>query len=225
MPAAVFRQEEDAAGYMLLMREGVLLHGRPQAVYHDRHSIFVPTPKRMVAWSIEEQLRGEQEPTQFGRMLKELEITQIVARSPQAKGRVERLFGTLQSRLVIELRLAGACTEQEANLVLRKYLPRFNRQFSVPASAAEEGASYRPVAEEVDPDTIFCMKYLRSVGADNCVRFFGQRLQVLPGVQRMSYVRAQVEVHERLDGSLAVYYKTTRESALPISQRLWRRLY
>jgi hypothetical protein len=78
---------------MLLMKEGVLRNERPQAVYHDRHSIFVfvPTPRRMVDWSvdwsIEEQLRGEQEPTQFGRMLRELEITQIAARSPQAKGR------------------------------------------------------------------------------------------------------------------------------------------
>lgn len=207
IPAAVFRQQEDSAGYMLLMREGVLRHGRPQAVYHDRHSIFVKAPKRMVDWSIEEQLRAKQEPTQFGRTLGELEITSIAARSPQAKGRVERLFGTLQSRLVIELRLAGACTEEEANLLLGKYLLRFNRQFGIPAVQAQDGTSYRPLAEEVEPDTIFCMKYLRSVGADNCVRFFGQRLQVLPGPQRMSYVRAQVEVHERLDGSLAVYYK------------------
>jgi transposase len=167
MPCAVFRQEEDSVGYMLLMREGVLRHGRPQAVYHDRHSIFVPTPTRMVDWSIEEQFRGEQEPTQFGRMLRELEITSIAARSPQAKGRVERLFGTLQSRMVIELRLAGACTEHEANLVLRKYPPRFNRQFGVPASQAQEGTSYRAITEEVDPGTIFCMKYQRTVGSDN----------------------------------------------------------
>ncbi|MBF6607065.1 MAG: ISNCY family transposase [Chloroflexi bacterium] len=209
MPAAVFRQEEDTAGYMLLMREGILRHGRPQAVYHDRHSIFVPTPRRMVEWSIEEQLRGEQEPTQFGRMLGELSITSIIARSPQAKGRVERLFGTLQSRLVIELRLAGATNEQEANLVLQQYLPRFNERFGLQAAGAEQGSSYSPLTEtqEVDPDTVFCMKYLRTVGADNCVRFFGHRLQVLPGPQRMSYVHAVVEVHERLDGSLAVYYK------------------
>lgn len=209
IPAAVFRQQEDAAGYMLLMREGVLAYGRPVAAYHDQRSIFVPTPRRMVDWSIEEQLAGTQEPTQFGRVLQELSITQITARSPQAKGRVERLFGTLQSRLVIELRLAGATNAEEANAVLQGYLPRFNKQFGVPASGAEEGTSYRPLSEEIeaDLDTIFCMKYRRTVGADNCVRFFGHRLQLLPGPDRCSYVRAQVEVHERLDGSLSVYYK------------------
>ena len=209
MPAALFRGQEDSAGYMQLMRQGVLRYGRPQAAYHDQHSIFVPIPRRMVDWSIEEQLAGRQEPTQFGRMLEELSITQITARSPQAKGRVERLFGTLQSRLVIELRLAGASNEGEANEVLSEYLPRFNKQFGVPASAAGEGTSYRALPQEVaaDPNIIFCMKYRRIVGADNCVRFFGHRLQILPGPNRGSYVRAGVEVHEGLDGSLAVYYK------------------
>src|SRR5262249_9760426 len=170
--AALFRQQEDAAGYMLLMRAGVLAYGRPQAAYHDQHSIFIPTPRRMVEWSIEEQLATRQEPTQFGRMLQELSITQITARSPQAKGRVERLFGTLQSRLVVELRLAGATNEGEANEVLARYLPRFNTQFGVSATGAEEGTSYRALPEQVqaDPDTIFCMKYQRTAGADNCVR-------------------------------------------------------
>lgn len=205
--AALFRAQEDAAGYMELMQQGVLKHGRPQAAYHDQHSIFIPTPRRMVEWSIEEQLAGKAEPTQFGRALQELGITQITARSPQAKGRVERLFGTLQSRLVIELRLAGATNNQEANEVLCKYLPRFNTQFGVPALAAEEGTSYRQLEEGVQLNTLLCMKYVRTVGADNCVRFFGHRLQLLPGPNRQSYVRAQVEVHERLDGSLAVYYK------------------
>jgi transposase len=207
LTAALFRGQEDAAGYMELMRQGIERHGRPQAAYHDQHSIFVPTPRRMVDWSIEEQLAGKQDPTQFGRVLEELSITQITARSPQAKGRVERLFGTLQSRLVIELRLAGATNEVEANEVLGEYLPRFNTQFGVHALAAQEGTSYRQLEEGVELDRVFCLKYVRTVGADNCVRFFGHRLQLLPGPNRQSYGRARVEVHERLDGSLAVYYK------------------
>jgi transposase len=118
--AAVFRQQEDAAGYFLLVRQ----HGRPLAFYHDRHGIFRQTSKATEADRLAEQLAGKQDPTQFGRLLEELEITSIAARSPQAKGRVERLFGTLQERLVVELRLAGASTLQQANQVLADYLPR-----------------------------------------------------------------------------------------------------
>lgn len=135
VPGAEFRYQEDAHGYMLVLRlrQVVLTYGRPLAVYHDRHSIFEQTPTRrgMVEWSIEEQLRGEKEPTQFGRVLRELSINPITAHSPQAKGRIERLFGTLQDRLVMELALAGASTLEEANVVLWSYLPRFNKRFGV----------------------------------------------------------------------------------------------
>ncbi len=105
IPAALFRLTEDAHGYFLLLEQLVATHGRPLALYHDRHSIFQHNPQR--PWSPAEQLTGRPEPTQFGRLLAELGIASIAARSPQAKGRIERLFGTLQTRLVIELRLAG----------------------------------------------------------------------------------------------------------------------
>jgi transposase len=108
--AAVFREHEDAHGYFLLVRQMVQRHGCPLALYHDRHGIFTQTGAATERDSLPEQLAGKQEPTQFGRLLQELEITSIAARSPQAKGRVERLFGTLQDRLVVELRLAGAST-------------------------------------------------------------------------------------------------------------------
>src|SRR5437588_38435 len=114
---------------MLVLEQVVLTVGRPLSVYHDRHSIFEHTPRRMVEWSIEEQLKGERQPTQFGRVLQELEINSIAARSPQAKGRVEsgewrglnceaRTRHTTRAAskrlvLVMELRLAGACTLQE----------------------------------------------------------------------------------------------------------------
>lgn len=210
---ALFRQQEDAQGYMLLMKQVVMRYGRPQAVYRDRHSIFEHTPKRLVECSLEEQLEGEQAPTQFGRMLQELEITSIRAYSPQAKGRVERLFGTLQSRLVTELRLAGACTQEEANRLLAEYLPRFNTRFGVPP--LQEGSAYRPLSgpEEHASDqaewveSIICMKYQRTVGVDNVVKLGEHRLQLLPDEHRRSYARTKVEVQERLDGSLAVYYQ------------------
>jgi hypothetical protein len=92
-----------------------------------------------------------------------LEITTIAARSPQAKGRVERLFGTLQDRLVVELRLAGASTLEQANAVVQAYLPRFNAQFAV--EAAELELAYRPLPQTVDPQTLCCFKYARTVAA------------------------------------------------------------
>jgi hypothetical protein len=96
----------------------LMQHGQPLALYHDRHGIFKQISKATEADTLEEQLAGKQAPTQFGRLLEELEITSIAARSPQAKGRVERLFGTLQERLVVHLRLAGASTLEQANQVV-----------------------------------------------------------------------------------------------------------
>ncbi len=202
--AAVFREQEDGQGYFLLVRQMVQQHGCPLALYHDRHGIFTPTRVATEADSVQEQLAGKQEPTQFGRLLQELEITSIAARSPQAKGRVERLFGTLQDRLVIELRLAGASTLAQANTVLADYLPRFNAQFAVPP--AQVGTAYRPFQAGVKVEEVFCFKYVRTVALDNTVQLGEHRLQLLPDKERRSYARAHVEVHERLDGSLAVYY-------------------
>ena len=199
--ALLFRAEEDAQGYFLLVQMIVERHGRPLALYHDRHSIFRVNAPETTA----EQLAGERAPTQFGRLLDELTITSIAARSPQAKGRVERLFGTLQDRLVSMLRLAGATNEAEATGCLSDFLADFNARFMV--SAAEQGDCYRAMETGTDLDTFFCFKYQRTVGMDNTVRFGGARLQLLPGPRRRSWARAVVEVQERLDGALAVYYQ------------------
>ena len=204
LAAAVFREEEDAAGYFLLVQQMVGQHGRPLALYHDRHGIFKQTSKAKEADTLEEQLAGKQEPTQFGRLLEELEITSIAAQSPQAKGRVERLFGTLQERLVVELRLAEASTLEQANQVVASYLPRFNAQFAVEAS--QSGSAYRPLPETLAAQELFCFKYQRTVAADNTISFAKQRLQVLADEQRRSYAKARVQVHEHFDGHLSVHY-------------------
>jgi len=203
VPAALFRVQEDAQGYMLLVQQMIAARGRPLAVYHDRHGIF--TRAKTEQQTLEEELAGRRSPTQVERMLEELAITSIAARSPQAKGRVERLFGTLQDRLVTELRLADVCTQDAATAFLPAFLTRFNRQFGIPA--AEEGSTYRPLELAMQPETVFCFTYLRTVGSDNVVRFMSHRLQLTPCHGRMSYAKAQVEVHERLDGSLAVWYQ------------------
>ena len=203
VPYGLFREQEDAQGYTLLLRQIVESYGIPEALYHDGHGIFERSKKEPE--TIEEQLKGKRKPTQFGRVMEELGIISITSRSPQAKGRIERLWGTFQDRLKSELRIAGASNAEEANKVLWNFLPRFNKRFAVPAS--EPGLAYRKPPEGFNPDEVFCFKYQRTVGPDNVVRFGEHRIQLMPTNGRLSYVRAKVEVHERMDGSLAVYYK------------------
>jgi len=203
VPYAFFREQEDAQGYFMLLREIVQEKGIPLALYSDQHGIFQRSPKEPE--TLEEQLCGERQPTQFGRALRELGIQPIFALSPQAKGRIERLFGTLQDRLVAELRLAGASTVEEANQVLGDFLPRFNAHFGVPV--AQPGSAYRPLPPGLETDGVLCFKYQRTVAKDNTLRFGGHTIQLLPGLDRTSYAHARVEVQERLDGSLAVCYQ------------------
>jgi transposase len=203
VPFALFRNEEDAQGYTLLLRHIVEDEGIPEALYHDGHGIFERSRKEPE--TLEEQLAGRRKPTQFGRMMEELGIISITSLSPQAKGRIERLWGTFQDRLKSELRIAGAKTIEQANLMLWDFLPRFNKRFAV--SAREPGLTYRQLPDGFNPDEVFCFKYERSVGKDNVVRFGKHRLQIMPTNGRLSYVKANVEVHERMNGSLAVYYK------------------
>ena len=206
VPAALFRPQEDAAGYLEVLRRSVTTVGRPEAVYHDRHGIFLRLPGERE--TLAEQLAGAREPTQVGRALRELGIASIAAHSPQAKGRVERLFGTLQDRLVAELRLAGAASLAAANEVLAAYLPRFNARFAVPAAIA--APAWRPLEPGTDPWQVCCFRYARTAGRDDTVRLGEHRLQLLPGRGRGAYARAAVEVREHLDGSLSVWHRGER---------------
>ena len=203
VPYALFREQEDAQGYFLLLNHIVTKEGIPLALYHDRHGIFERSPKDRE--SLEEQLTGQMAPTQFGRLMAELGTASIPASSPQAKGRIERLWGTFQDRLASELRLAGAKTIEEANQVLSGFLPRYNSKFAV--QPPQPGLAYRQPGNGFIPEEIFCFKYLRTVGQDNVVRFRDYRLQIEPSNERSSYARVRVEVHERMDGSIAVYYQ------------------
>jgi transposase len=203
VPYALFQAQEDSRGYMLMLREIVQTKGIPGAIYHDRHSIFEVNSGALP--SIEEQLAGKRPLTQLGRLMEELGITSIPANSPQAKGRIERLWGTFQDRLVSELRLAGAKTIHEANQVLARFLPEYNLKFRI--KARETGSAYRKLPAGFKPEDVFCFKYQRTAGADNVVRFGAHRLQILPSTDRLSYARCKVEVRKGLDGSLAVSYQ------------------
>ena len=203
VPFAVFRHQEDAHGYMLMLREIIDRHGVPLALYSDRHGIFQRSPKEPE--SLAEQLRGRRNPTQFGRALQELDIRLILAHTPQAKGRIERVWGTFQDRLTAEMCLAGVSTIEHANRVLADFIGRYNRQFSV--APAQQGSAYRQLPEGVCLDAVLCFKYLRTVANDNTVRFGSATLQLLADDYRASYARVDVEVQERLDGSIVVAYQ------------------
>jgi len=203
VPYALFRKQEDTQGYFLLLRGLLERQGIPQALYSDRHSIFQRSARE--SETLEEQLAGKRRPTQFGDALERLDIQLILAQSPQAKGRIERLWGTLQSRLVAELRLARARTMEEANAVLWRFLPCFNQRFGVPP--AQAGSAYRPVQEGMDLDATLCFRYYRKVAKDNTLVWGKRTLQLAPGKERSSYARAVVEVQERLNGQTVVLHK------------------
>lgn len=200
---AHFQPTETTAGYIRMLRSITLSHGIPLALYHDQHSIFEVTDNRTP--SLEEQLSGKRPQTQLGRILEELGINSISAKSPQAKGRVERLWETFQDRLVSELRLSSACNEGEANQILKTFLPDYNQRFMV--AAKETGSAYRQPTADFKADEVFCYKYRRVVGMDNVVRFGQQRLQILASAHRQSYARCRVEVQASLDNRLSIYFE------------------
>ena len=195
---AIFRPEEDTRGYFLLMDGVIRRYGIPLALYGDRHGVFKFNGKpRHIPQPVG--------PTQFTRAMGELGIEQIFARSPQAKGRVERMNGTFQDRLVSELRLAGAATIDQANAVLRDFLPRFNSQFRVPAQQPQ--VAYRSLASSLHLERVLCFKHLRQVARDNTVKYQLRTLQLLPAQDRPSYAGVKVEVLEQSDGQLMVQHE------------------
>lgn len=208
---AMFREGEDTEGYFLLTEDIVRHKGIPQAVYSDRHSIFVHTANK--EQTLQEQLEGRKKPTQFGLLMEELGIETIFALSPQAKGRIERLWGTFQDRLVSELRLAGATTIGQAQVVLDGFVVKFNRRFQVQPAKPE--SVYRPLPSGTDRLKVFSFKEERTVGNDNTVRLRGKVIQIPPGPHRYSYAKAKVMVHQGMDGSVGVYYKGERIALEP----------
>ena len=199
VPYGVFREREDTPqGYFELLEGIIARHGIPLGVYTDRHSVFQSPGQRL------EKESGilNVTPTQWGRALRELGVTQVFAHSPEAKGRVERANGTFQDRLGSELRLAKASTLEEANDALRAFLPRFNARFGVPATQA--GSAYRIPDASLDIAGVLCHKERRRVARDNTVQYHGRTLQLFPSADRPSYAGARVEVQERGDGRLLV---------------------
>ena len=208
--AAQFFSTETAFGYLCLLRQLLRRFGVPLAFYGDHSSIFVRNDD---CWTVEEQLAGKRQPTQFGRALQQLGVTFIAANSPQAKGRVERLWGVLQDRLCSELRLADAQDLDSANLVLRKFIADYNRRFA--RSPRESATAWRVAPENLE--RICCFVHERVVSNDNVVQWEGRRLQIPQQARRFSFAGAKVNIYQALDGRVALYYGDTRleHSAIP----------
>lgn len=223
--AAHFTTHESSIAYLQLLRDSVHAHGAPAAWYSDRHSCFVRNDKE--PWTLAEQFAGRREPTQLAGALEELSVERILAHSPQAKGRIERCWGTLQDRLVKALRRAGASTIDEANRVLADYLPRHNTRFSIrPADLAD---AHRRRPRCIDLDAVCSMHYVRTVTNDNTVRLDERLIQIPPGPRRRSYARCRVELQERIDGELVVVYqgvviaRQPRQTDAPVRARTRKR--
>jgi hypothetical protein len=191
---AWFHPSETTESYMDVLSRWIGKHGRPLAWYSDRHGIFRA-----------EDALDNPVATQFSRGLKELEIELICANSPQAKGRVERLWGTAQDRLVKELRLAKCTTLQQANQVLEtKFLPWFNRRCVAKASSPND--AHRALGRTHDLAAILSHQTMRVVANDYTIRFGNQVYQLLPPAWPGER-GGKVIVEWRLDGSMHVRFK------------------
>jgi hypothetical protein len=169
-------------------------YGLPLSVYLDRHTTYKSCRKL----TVEEELEGLREPmSQFERALDELGVKVIHAHSPQGKGRIERLFGVFQDRLVKEMRLQGIKTREEANTFLRKYLPIYNQRFRV-TPVNKTDVHVKP-ERYFNPDRYLCIKTKRTVRNDNTVAHNRGLYQIKGKV-----MSRKVIVEERLDGSLHI---------------------
>lgn len=188
---------------MKVLEEFFKKKGIPFCIYLDRDSKFKTTRYKGIHY----KLKGEAyKDTQIKRALSELGITLIYAGSPQAKGRIERDFKTLQDRLINELKLNNITTLNEANHYLKEeFIPKWNKKFA--RQPKIEKPAYRKISKEIDLSNILCIKEERTVYPDNTISYKGTKYQILADSYRASYAKAKVEVLEHLNGKISIIYK------------------
>jgi transposase len=195
--SALLVEEEGTGSTFRALLDVFARHGLPLSLYTDRGSHYFHTAE--AGGKVD---RGQ--PTQVGRALAHLDVEHIAAYSPQARGRSERLFQTLQDRLPKELALAAITTMEAANAWLRDtYIPAHNARFAV--KAEQEGSAFVAVPA-LDLTEVLCVQEERVVGNDNCVSFLNRRLQIPESPLRAHFVRATVKVHQYPDGGLAIFH-------------------
>ena len=193
---ARFCEYEGTLPVMDSFRRYIQHHGIPHSIYIDRHATYKPSRPP----TIEDELEDREPLSELGRALTELGIEAIYAQSPQAKGRIERLFNTFQDRLTKEMRLKGIKTIKAGNKFLESYLPIHNRRFG--KKPIEKGDFHRKLPKDMDLDSIFCIKTERTLRNDFTVAHNKKLYQIL------DYTTAKkVIVEERLDGRIFISYK------------------
>lgn len=195
----LFRPTEDLVGYLTMLRNIAKSQGLPESLYHDRHTIL-RSPK---CATIEEELAGSEPQSQFQRALSELGVASIASGSPQAKGRVERLWGVLQDRLVKEMRLEGISTIEDANSFLPGFIRRYNRRFAV--RAAETESAWVKMEPGTDLAYYFCVKERRVVRSDHTISWMGKTLQIVPDSQSACIAGRKVNVHITPEDEILIY--------------------
>jgi transposase len=200
---ALFREHEDTVGYLLLLQEVIRQKGLPLSLYSDRHTIF-RSPKQEKL-TVEEQLAGREPETQFSRASRELGIRIIPAHSPQAKGRVENLFGTLQDRLVAELKHDHLALLQQAQEFLPGFLERYNARFR--KAPAQPQAAFRPRPKRQQLAQALCLKFERTVQNDHTISLGHRLLDLPPSGRRLA--RTKVTVQVALDGQITFWRDDT----------------
>ncbi|PJC47789.1 MAG: integrase [Candidatus Omnitrophica bacterium CG_4_9_14_0_2_um_filter_42_8] len=211
-PGARFALSDSCIENMRVLKYIVETKGIPLSFYCDKDSNFKTTRAQGVHYELKGQ---DYNLTQIARALEELGIEIIYANSAQAKGRVERAWGTFQDRLCSELRLHKISTPHGANhYLLEEFLPKHNRKFAHPAK--EQGSAYMPVPKGLNLNNVFCIKEERTVASDNTISYNSKYYQLLPNEYRISFTKARVMVHEWLDGSIHIFYKGKELKNKPI---------
>ncbi|MBU1613613.1 ISNCY family transposase [Patescibacteria group bacterium] len=187
------------------------IYGIPFSFYVDRHSTYKTTRQP----NLEEDLKGEFAKTQFARLLNELDVKPIFARSPQAKGRIERSFETLQDRLVKELRLAGVSTLGQANAFLDEYLPKYNARFAV--KPFRKTNLHRAVPKNLNLDEIFCIKEYRTIGNGFTCQWRNHLFLIKNPSITMK--KQRVCIMEHFDGRLTLKFKNKCLSFVEVTRK------
>lgn len=207
---AQFRPTEDQAGYLRMFRTIAGDHGLPMAVYHDRHTIL-RSPKTP---TLDDELAGRTPMSQVQRLLSELGVEAIAAQSPQAKGRIERLWRTLQDRLTKELRLAGVSSREAANAFLPAFLVRFNARFG--QAPADPQAAWVAIPSDLDLDYYFAARESRTVRPDHTIPYYDAIYQILPSATDRPLVGKSVVVHALPEGTIRLYDGKRRLTFRPV---------
>lgn len=208
-----FTEAECSWAYLELLRRVITSYGIPASVYQDRHSSLKRNDE---FWSIDEELAGRQDPTQVGAALSALGIEPIFATTPQAKGRVERLFKTLQDRLCAMLSLEGIKDIAGANEYAEEFMGKFNEKFSV--APTDTQSAWRKMRRGLDLERVLSLEYEATVGNDNAIRFGGITIDIAPGPSKRSYAGARAELRQLLDGSWRVYHKDKLIGTAPANE-------